>query len=132
MSRALTTLPLLLCLCVAGCGHPASSPIGSAGDRPPPPSIVAQPPPGVRLRAPADAILPDQVVGSARRAGQDHLTATEAASEQPDQAAALRQFTSWAWLDGASRAWSGADETLVLSASTPGAGRAFAAWSAEA
>src|SRR6266700_2718836 len=132
MSRALTTLTLLLCLGLAGCGHRATSPIGSATDRPPPPSIVARPPPGLRLRAPADAILGDQVVGSARRSGHDHLTAAQAASEQPDQATALRQFTSWGWLDGASRGWAGADETLVLTASGPGAGRAFTAWSTDA
>src|SRR6266700_1636031 len=123
MSRALTTLTLLLCLGLAGCGHRATSPIGSATDRPPPPSIVARPPPGLRLRAPADAILGDQVVGSARRSGHDHLTAAQAASEQPDQATALRQFTSWGWLDGASRGWAGADETLVLTASGTGAVR---------
>ncbi len=132
MSRVPTALAALLWLGLAACGGHAPSSIGSAGDRPPSPSIAAQPPPGLRLRAPADAILADQVVGSARRAGQDHLVATEAASQQPDQAAALRRYTSWGWLDGATRAWTGADETLVATASAAGAARAFADWSAEA
>jgi hypothetical protein len=132
MSRVPTALAALLWLGLAACGGQATSSIGSAGSRPPSPSIAAQAPPGLRLRAPADAILADQVVGSPRRAGEDHLVAAEAASEQPDQAAALRRYTSWGWLDGSTRAWPGTDETLVATASNAGAGRAFADWSAEA
>jgi len=86
----------------------------------------------VRLRGPAAAILTDQVVGSSRRAGIDHLTAAELASEQGDQAAALAEFTGWGWLDGASRSWSDADELLVLTARTSGAVRAFTYWAREA
>lgn len=82
----------------------------------------------MRLRSPAAAILSDQVVGSSRRAGIDHLTAAELASEQRDQAAALAEFTGWGWLDGASRSWSDADEVLVLTARNSGAARAFRYW----
>jgi hypothetical protein len=84
----------------------------------------------VRLRPPAEAILGDQVVGAARQSGQDHLTPEQAASGQPDQAAALAEYQGWAWVDGASRTWTGADETLVLTARADTAMRAFDAWAA--
>ena len=102
------------------------------GDRPRPPSILAEPPPDVRLRAPVKAVLSDQVVGLPRRAGIDHLTAAEEASNQTDQAAALSEFIGWGWLDGASRTWSVVDEVLVLTARPDGAVRAFSYWAREA
>src|SRR5689334_22464198 len=101
MSRALIALALLSCLCVVACGAGRPAPAAAAS-----PSILAQPPPAVRLRPAAQAILGDQAVGAARRGGHDHLTAEEAASEQPDQAAALAEYAGWGWLDAASRTWS--------------------------
>src|SRR2546423_10757534 len=121
MSRALIALALLSCPWVAACGQPASPAAAAAAS----PSIPAQPPPTVRLRPAAQAILGDQAVGAARRGGHDHLTAEEAASEQPDQAAALAEYAGWGWLDGASRSWSTADETLVITARPDDAARAL-------
>lgn len=132
-AAALTAaLCLGLCLGPGACQTAASSPIRAPGDHPPPPSILAEPPPQVRLRSPELAILTDQVVGLSRRAGIDHLTAAELASEQSDQAAALAEFAGWGWLDGASRSWSGADEVLVLTARNSGAVRAFKYWALDA
>jgi len=120
-----------LCLGLGGCQG-----TGTGAIRPPAgpsrPSILAEPPPQVRLRAPQGAILSDQVVGLPRRAGVDHLSAAEEASNQPDQAAALAEFVGWGWLDGASRTWSVADEVLVLTARPEGAIRAFGYWAREA
>lgn len=136
MFRTLNTpaaaLWLVLCLGLSACQAARTAPIRAPGERPPPPSILAEPPPEVRLRGPAGAILSDQVVGLARRAGTDHLTAAEEASNQTDQAAALAEFISWGWLDGASRTWSGADEVLVLTTRPDGAVRAFGYWAREA
>jgi hypothetical protein len=131
MSRFPAILVLAVSLALAGCGAKASGQpaLRPPGERPPVPSILAQPPPGVRLRAPAEAILGDQVIGSARRSGSDHLTAAEAASQEPDEGVALAAYTSWGWLDGASRTWATADETLVTTARADGAAHAFAAWS---
>src|SRR2546423_10486418 len=126
MSRPPVALALLLGLLAAACAHPGGSTSPSPAGRPPPPSIRAQPPPTVRLRPAAEAILSDQAVGAARRGGHDHLSAELAASEQPDQAAALAEFVGWGWLDGASRTWATADETLVITARTDDAARAFA------
>jgi hypothetical protein len=116
-----------LALCLVAC-QPGSSPPPVRSVR----SSPSPPPPAVRLRPPAEAILGDQVVGAARQSGQDHLTAEQAASAQPDQAAALAEYLGWAWVDGASRTWAGADETLVLTARPDAAMRAFDAWSAGA
>jgi len=134
MSRTQNALAAaaVLCCWITGCQGAASSPAGAPGDRPPPPSILAQPPPAVRLRAPGQAILADQAVGAPRRSGRDHLSAAQAASEQPDQAAALAEFDGWSWVDGASRTWTGADETLVVTARTDGAARAFGFWAGAA
>lgn len=127
MSRALIVLALLPCLAAAACGGPAAGP-----PRRPAPSIMAQPPPAVRLRPASDAILGDQAVGAARRGGHDHLSAEQAASEQPDQAAALAEYAGWGWLDGASRTWATADETLVITARPDGAVRALDYWASDA
>jgi len=86
----------------------------------------------VRLRPAAEAILSDQVFGAPRRGGHDHLTAAQAASEQPDQAAALAQFASWGWLDGSSRTWSTGDEVLVITARADDAARALEFWARDA
>jgi hypothetical protein len=128
MSRPLIALALLACLTAAACGQPVRPPAPGTAS----PSILAQPPPGLRLRPAAEAILGDQVVGAARRAGHDHLTAEQAASEQADQAAALAQYAGWGWLDGASRTWSTADETLVITARPDGAARALDFWARDA
>src|SRR5262245_53407681 len=122
---------LVLCLGLAGCQGPGTATNRSSGG-PSRPSILAEAPPQVRLRRPVGAILSDQVVGLPRRAGIDHLSAAEAASNQPDQAAALAEFLGWGWLDAASRTWSAADEVLVLTARPDGAIRAFAYWAREA
>lgn len=136
MFRTLTALTAVislgLCPGLAACGAAGSSPIRAPGERPPSPSILAEPPPQVRLRSPAAAILSDQLVGLPRQTGIDHLTAAEAASEQNDQAAALAEFTAWGWLDGASRSWSQADEVLVMTARNSGAVRAFKYWAGDA
>jgi hypothetical protein len=124
MSRALIVLALLCLAGAAGCGQPARPTAGASAS----PSILAQPPPAVRLRPAADAILSDQAVGAARRGGHDHLTAEQAASEQPDQGAAMTEYAGWAWLDGASRTWSTADETLVITARPDDAARALDFW----
>lgn len=136
MFRTLNTrtaaLGLGLCFGLAACQVAPTAPIRPPGERPPPPSILAEPPPEVRLRSPVRAILSDQAVGLPRRAGVDHLTAAQEASNQTDQAAALAEFIGWGWLDGASRTWSGADEVLVLTARPVGAVRAFGYWAREA
>lgn len=128
MSRALIVLTLVPCLLAAACGQGPRS----AAQRPPSPSILAQPPPEVRLRPASEAILSDQAVGAARRAGHDHLTAEQAASEQPDQGAALAQYAGWGWVDGATRTWASADETLVITARPEGASRALDFWAMDA
>src|SRR5262249_60076579 len=106
---------LVLCLGLGACQAAGTSSI-----RPPPspsrPSILAEPPPQVRLRAPVGAILSDQVVGLPRRAGIDHLSAAEKASQQPDQAAALAEYMGWGWLGGASPTWAVAGEGLGVAA----------------
>src|SRR2546430_14810749 len=112
MSRARTALACLSAPWVAACGRPASPAAAAAAS----PSIPAQPPPTVRLRPAAQAILGDQAVGAARRGGHDHLTAEEAAREQPDQAAPLAEYAGWGWPGGARRAWSPADEAPVITA----------------
>src|SRR2546429_8876403 len=95
MSRALTAPTLLICLCLAGCQGSAASTAPSPGVRSAAPSILAQPPPSVRLRPPGDALLSDQIVGAPRRGGHDHMTAAPAASEQPDPGAAPPRFAGW-------------------------------------
>jgi hypothetical protein len=133
MSRTPVALALSLCLAAAAaCAQPGSPATPSPAGSPQRPSILAQPPPAVHLRPAADAILGDQVVGAARRGGHDHLTAALAASEQPDQAAALAEFEGWGWLDGASRTWASADETLVIAARADQANRAFGFWAGDA
>lgn len=122
---------LAFCLGLAGCQQTESPAIRSPNVRAAP-SIIAQAPRDVRLRPAAEAILPDSVVGMPRRAGNDHLTEAEAVSEQPDQAAAQSEFSGWDWLDGATRIWSAADETLVLTARDTGAIRAFRFWARDA
>jgi hypothetical protein len=131
MSRPLTGLAVLVFLVLAACKDAPTAAIRSPSDRPLPPSIMAQPPPGVRLRAPVDALLSDQAVGAPRRGGRDHVTAAEGASQQPDQAAALAEYVAWGWLDGATRSWANADETIVETARPDGAVRAFGRWSAD-
>jgi len=134
MFRALNApaalLWLVLCLGLGACQAAGTSSIRPPAS-PSRPSILAEPPPQVRLRAPVGAILSDQVVGLPRRAGIDHLSAAEKASQQPDQAAALAEYMGWGWLDGASRTWSVADEVLVLTARPDGAIRAFSFWARE-
>ncbi|HXM55644.1 MAG TPA: hypothetical protein VOB72_09655 [Candidatus Dormibacteraeota bacterium] len=129
MSRALIVLALLACLGATACGQPSGPAATGASSSP---SILAQPPPAVRLRAAGDAILSDQAVGSARRGGHDHLTAEQAASEQPDQGAAMTEYAGWGWLDGASRTWTTADETLVITARPDEAARALDFWAKDA
>lgn len=130
MSRALIALALASSLAAAACGSPG--PEEATPTSSPKPFIQAQPPPAVRLRPAALAILSDQVAGGARRAGQDHLTAEQAASQQPDQAAALAEYAGWGWLDGASRTWTTGGETLVITARPDGAARALAFWASDA
>lgn len=77
-------------------------------------------------------MLGDAVVGSPRRAARDHLTAAEAARDQPNQPAALLQYTSWGWIEASTRTWVDADETVLLTARPEGAARAFAVWSQDA
>ena len=113
---------VLLASCQPGTGDggaPTATPASSA----------AVPP---RLRAPADAILSDQVVGSPRRASRDHLSAAEAAREQPDQVGALQEYTAWSWLEASTRSWDGVSDVVLLTARPEGAARAFAFWSAQA
>lgn len=131
MSRFPIVLALCACLGAAACQLPAGLPGGPAAGAAASPAAPPRPSPTVLLRPPAQAILTDQVVGSARRAGADHLTAAQLASEQQDQAAALATYSAWGWLDGASRTWATADETLVETARPDGAARAFTAWSAD-
>lgn len=130
MSRSLVAL-ILLSLCLAACGRTAQSGLRSPGEHPSP-SIPPRPPLRVALRPPAEAILGDQAVGSARRSGRDHLSAAEAASLQPDQGAAIDQFVAWGWLEGSTRTWATADETLVLTARPEGAAQAVDFWAADA
>jgi hypothetical protein len=125
MSPIQIAAALALCLAAAAC-QPGSAPAPARSAR----STPAPAPSAVRLRPPAGAILSDQVVGAARQSGQDHLTPEQAASGQPDQAAALTEYEGWAWVDGASRTWTDAGETLVLTARADTAVRAFDAWAA--
>jgi hypothetical protein len=120
-------LALSVGLALAAACQPGVAPPPARSARSSPPA-----PPAVRLRPPAEAILSDQAVGAPRQSGEDHLTAEQAASGQQDQAAALAQYRSWAWVDAASRTWTGAGETLVLTARPDAAARAFDAWAAAA
>src|SRR5439155_26610869 len=95
MSRTPVALALLVGLLAAACAQPGGSTSPSPAGRPPSPSIRAQPPPTVRLRPAAEAILSDQAVGAARRGGHDHLRAQLAASQRPRQGAALAEFIGW-------------------------------------
>jgi hypothetical protein len=130
MSRALMAIALAACLAAAACGSSGPAAARPAGS--PAPSIQAQPPPAVRLRPAGQAILSDQPAGGARRAGQDHLTAEQAASQQPNQGAALAEYAGWGWLDGASRMWTTGSETLVITARPDDAARALAYWAGDA
>jgi hypothetical protein len=125
MSRIPIAAALALGLALAACQSGPAPPVARAARASAAPSA-----PAVRLRPAAQAILSDQEVGAPRLSGQDHLTAEQEASVQQDQAAALAQYQGWAWVDGASRTWAGADETLVITARPDTAVRAFDAWAA--
>jgi hypothetical protein len=132
MGQSLTSLAAILTVFLGACVDLGTSHHTGAVTVASPPAITAQPPPGVRLRSPAEALLADSVVGAPHIAGSTgSLTAAQAASQQPDQAAALAEFVGWGWLGGATRSWSGVDEMIVLTARADGATRAFAAWSAD-
>ena len=131
MRRCPLVLVLLPALWLGACLPAPASGLRPPGERPSP-SIAARPPIRVALRPPAEAILGDQVVGAPRRSGRDHLGAAEAASLQPDQGVAINQFVAWGWLEGSTRTWATADETLVLTARPEGAARALDFWTAEA
>ena len=103
---------------------------GKAAAPTPPRAPSATRPPS--LRTPADAILSDQAVGSRRIASRDHLSAAEAARQQPDQVGALQEYTAWSWLDASTRSWEGVSDLVLLTARPEGAARAVAFWSAEA
>ena len=67
-------------------------------------------------------------------AGRDHLTLTEAASEQVNEPLALTSYRAWGWTDAADRTWSAAervDETLVLLTKAEGANLAFRGYAGE-
>jgi hypothetical protein len=64
------------------------------------------------VRDPASAILSDAQIGLPRVGGRDHLIASEAASLDVDQAAALQTYTSWGWVEESTRSWESADKRL--------------------
>jgi hypothetical protein len=82
----------------------------------------------IAVRPPAEDILADPDIGLPRSAGRDHLTLTQAASEQVNEPLALTNFRAWGWVDAADRSWTGAqrvDETLILLTKPEGADLAF-------
>jgi hypothetical protein len=89
-------------------------------------------PPAAAARPPAQSILDDGAVGARRDGGRDHLSAAEFARDQPDQVAALRVFTTWGWVDAATRSWPETSEILVVSQRPEDAGRAFDFWTLQA
>jgi hypothetical protein len=119
-------LPLLLAAaCLIACT--ASPPPAPSPSPSPAPSSAATVAP-VLVRPPADDILADADVGLPRIGGRDHLTLTQAASEQVNEPLALTNYRAWGWADAADRTWAGArrvDETLVLLTRTEGADLAF-------
>ena len=124
MRRQLAVLGLLLAACGTAAREPLPSPV------PPPPSSPAPTP--VSLRPPALAILADAQVGLSRTSGRDHLTAAEAARDQPDQQGALQLYRSWGWVEESLRTWAGGDrsasETVLLTLRAENARVAYAAW----
>jgi hypothetical protein len=85
---------------------------GQAVARPAPAPTPSPAPSPVQLRGPAAAILADADVGLPRSGSRDHLSAGEAASLAPDQAAALQMYASWGWVDESLRSWRGGGKSL--------------------
>lgn len=93
---------------------------------------TARRPPPAPAPAPWQAIIADAAAGLPRTGGQDHVSAAEFARGQPDQVAALQVFTTWGWVDAATRTWAGASEVMVLTQRPEDAGRAFDFWTSQA
>jgi hypothetical protein len=119
------TLLLVALLGLAACQQVAPAPTPS-------PSATPEPTPLVALRAPSAAVLADADVGRPRTAGRDHLTATEAARDQPDEVLALELFSGWGWVDMATRTWGPVSVEVLQTLRPEGATRAYALWSGEA
>ena len=86
------------------------------------------------VRPPVEDILGDADVGLPRTGGRDHLTLTQAASEQVNEPLALTNYRAWGWADAVDRSWAGArrvDETLVLLTKPEGADLAFRGYAGE-
>jgi len=98
----------------------------------PSPSATRAPTPVVALRDPGAAILADADVGRPRTAGRDHLGATEAARDQPDEVLALQLYSGWGWVDMATRTWGPVSDQVLQTLRPEGATRAYALWSGEA
>ena len=125
-------LPLLLAAaCLITCTaspQPALSPSPS-----PSPSSAATAAPIV-VRAPVEDLLSDADVGLPRTGGRDHLTLTQAASDQVNEALALTNYRAWGWAEAADRSWSGprrVGEILVLLTKPEGADLAFQGFAGE-
>lgn len=118
--------PTLLAALLAVAACQQSAPAVRPSPAPAPPS----PPPA--LRQPVDAVLADSDVGRPRTAGRDHLGATEAARDEPNEVLAARLFAGWAWVDMATRTWGPVDDRVLLTLRAEGATRAYQWWAAEA
>ncbi len=98
----------------------------------PSPAPLGTPVPAPALRPPSEAVLADAQVGRGRTGGKDHLSAAEAARDQPDQVLALQLFAGWGWVEMATRAWGSASDEVLLTLRAEGAARAYALWAGEA
>lgn len=119
---------MILAAACSGSPGPAPSPSSSA-------TVASPPAAAVPIRPPSLDILAENEVGLTLAGGTDHVTITQAASEQPNQPLALTLYRSWGWTDEAVRAWGDsrrrADDALLLLTKPDGAQRAFQAFGAD-
>src|SRR6266851_1825455 len=108
----------------------SSQPAPSASPTPAPSHL----PTPASVRPPAEAILDDAAVGLPRLSGRDGLGAAEAARDQPDEPAALEEFSGWGWIEASTRTWQSGprrvDAMVMLSLRAQGARRAYEFWAA--
>jgi hypothetical protein len=116
----------LVAACLLACTpSPPATPAPSPSSSPSATPTAA----AIPIRAPVEDILAEAEVGLPRTAGRDHLSLTQAASEQENEPLALTNYRAWGWVDAADRSWAGpgmrVDEKLLLLTRPEGAGLAF-------
>lgn len=106
-------------------GRVASSPARSPAETTVAPSPTAAVPPAAYLLTPAQVGIPPA-------GGREHLGYLEAASLEPNQAAALELYQTFDWRDAATRSFAGGgsrvEQIVLISLDRAGARRAFSYW----